>query len=42
MNGSLEWLLNQEQGLLAKGPESIMNTYMKVLEEYNLNPTVLK
>lgn len=35
-NGDLEWLLAQEQGLLAKGPESIINIYKEVLENNKL------
>ncbi|WP_339169655.1 hypothetical protein MKX75_11535 [Paenibacillus sp. FSL R5-0341] len=42
MNGSLEWLLNQQQGLLAKGPETIIKTYKEVLERNHLNPNILQ
>lgn len=41
-NGDLEWLLKQDQGLLAKGPESIITIYKKVLEVNQLNPSVIK
>ncbi|MCQ4088445.1 hypothetical protein [Saccharibacillus sp. JS10] len=41
-NGDLEWLLKQSQGLLAKGPESIITTYKKVLEINQLHPSVIK
>ncbi|OME77182.1 hypothetical protein BK120_27015 [Paenibacillus sp. FSL A5-0031] len=40
--GDLEWLLMQGQGLLAKGPKSIITVYEKVLKNNRLNTSVLK
>ena len=42
INGSIEWLLNQQQGLLAKGPESIINIYHNVLESNQVKTSILK
>jgi len=41
-NGDLESILNYDQGLLAKGPESIINTYKNILKNNQLNFSVLK
>ncbi|WP_018759633.1 hypothetical protein [Paenibacillus terrigena] len=41
-NGDLAWVLNQEQGLLAKGPESIIKAYENILKNNQLNLSVVK
>lgn len=42
INGSIKWLFEQGQGLLAKGPESITNAYQKVLARNHIKTSVLK
>lgn len=41
-NENLAWLLLQENGLLASGPEPIINHYVEILEKHHLKPSKIK